>query len=43
MLEGVYDITVTATDPAGNTSPESPILEVTIDVTGADVTVEQAV
>jgi LPXTG-motif cell wall-anchored protein len=33
IAEGVHNVTVTATDPAGNTSSESASLEVTIDIT----------
>ena len=37
LIEGVHQITITQTDPAGNVSPSSAALDVTIDITPPDL------
>jgi hypothetical protein len=42
LSEGTYRITATATDAAGNTSPASDALEITVDITPADTIITRS-
>lgn len=42
LRDGAHQLTATATDPAGNLSPASAVLGVTIDTAGPTVTVDKA-